>query len=538
MDDIFISYAREDRGRAERLARRLRDKGFSVWWDRKIVAGKAFDEVIQSALDGAKCVIVLWSKLSVRSHWVKEEAEIGAERGILVPVLIDDVPIPLGFGRFQTASLVGWDGEAEAPVFRDLLSSINAAITGEPHLDSSTYWFKSVRQQIDASELPVPPPQAPKPPKAEDEDSLHWDVGPERASADLLAGESRERNTESRKALLRWAAVLVLAITSGVGTYLYASGSLGSLLGRGEVESEPLPPPPPVEEIVEENPVEPAEPAVEETAAEEIVQESEAEARARAVLQLAELKVQSADAGVEDADLLSGYEELWKGARQRLDAEMTLEVARTIESLRGCVTSFEALRALEEAGEVSPEELLESWRGFEPARRLSPAAAYQARRIAELEEQILQLEPAPTPPPPPPVVAEERPNRPAEKPPADERDAGWAEIASDELFLTCRDVRFDGNKPVGPIGATERFRPGPVYVFAWVKSPRSRERLKIEWVFEGEVEATREIRISRNMGAGYRIAYSMTYPEAGRGEVRLYNEAGERIARRRFRIVD
>ena len=47
MAEIFISYARADRGRAETLAQALGQLGFSVWWDREIPPGRTFDEVIE-----------------------------------------------------------------------------------------------------------------------------------------------------------------------------------------------------------------------------------------------------------------------------------------------------------------------------------------------------------------------------------------------------------------------------------------------------------------------------------------------------------
>ena len=62
MADIFISYASEDRERAGRVASVLESCGWSVWWDRKIVVGQAFDKTIESELEAAKCVIVLWSQ--------------------------------------------------------------------------------------------------------------------------------------------------------------------------------------------------------------------------------------------------------------------------------------------------------------------------------------------------------------------------------------------------------------------------------------------------------------------------------------------
>ena len=34
MNEVFISYKREDEPRVGRLVRALEDAGFSVWWDR------------------------------------------------------------------------------------------------------------------------------------------------------------------------------------------------------------------------------------------------------------------------------------------------------------------------------------------------------------------------------------------------------------------------------------------------------------------------------------------------------------------------
>ena len=95
MSDIFVSYASADRDRARAVAQALTEQGWSVWWDRTIPPGKQFDEVIEEALDSARCVVVLWSKASVASQWVKTEAAEAMRRKILVPVLIEDVKIPL-----------------------------------------------------------------------------------------------------------------------------------------------------------------------------------------------------------------------------------------------------------------------------------------------------------------------------------------------------------------------------------------------------------------------------------------------------------
>lgn len=128
MSDVFLSYASEDRERAGQLATALGQQGWSVWWDRKIIAGQAFDQAIERELDAARAVVVLWSAHSIASEWVKNEAAVAAERGVLVPALIDSVKLPLEFRRKQTADLVGWQGDGADPGFQGLCQGVAHAM--------------------------------------------------------------------------------------------------------------------------------------------------------------------------------------------------------------------------------------------------------------------------------------------------------------------------------------------------------------------------------------------------------------------------
>jgi Tol biopolymer transport system component len=103
--DIFISYATEDRDRVRSLAGMLEAQGWSVFWDREIPPGRSWDDVIQEQLHEARCVVVVWSRHSVASRWVRIEAMEGLESDILVPLTIEDAEIPIAFRRTQAADL-------------------------------------------------------------------------------------------------------------------------------------------------------------------------------------------------------------------------------------------------------------------------------------------------------------------------------------------------------------------------------------------------------------------------------------------------
>jgi hypothetical protein len=132
MSEIFISYKREDETRVGRLVRALEGAGLSVWWDRNLVDAESWRSQIQDALDEAKCVIVVWSHASVGplGDFVRDEASHAQRRGLLVPVLLDKVHPPLGFGEIQTIDLTHWKGSSRDPFLEDLIVTVKAKIEG------------------------------------------------------------------------------------------------------------------------------------------------------------------------------------------------------------------------------------------------------------------------------------------------------------------------------------------------------------------------------------------------------------------------
>jgi len=169
MGDIFLSYSEKDRKTAAQIAALLESSGWSVWWDREIPAGKTWRDTIEDALQNMRCMVVLWSGNSIKSDWVREEADEGKSQHKLIPVLIEAVKPPVGFREIQAADLIRWDGSREFPGFRQLVGDLEA------RLGKTT---RSSAQKADIAE-PQASPQ------------------PSRAIQTVRDTQARERRTES-----------------------------------------------------------------------------------------------------------------------------------------------------------------------------------------------------------------------------------------------------------------------------------------------------------------------------------------------------
>ena len=131
--DVFLSYKAEDRARLKPFVSALEAEGFTVWWDAHIGGGAQWREDIQEHLDAARCVIVAWTKRSVGrgGNFVRDEASRAQRRGAYLPVRLDPVDPPLGFGEVQALSLRGWKGDRADPRFRAVADAVRSHIAGE-----------------------------------------------------------------------------------------------------------------------------------------------------------------------------------------------------------------------------------------------------------------------------------------------------------------------------------------------------------------------------------------------------------------------
>jgi TolB-like protein len=122
--DVFLSYSREDQLTTRRFAEGLESEGFSVWWDATLKVGQAYDEVTERALNEAKAVVVLWSKTSVASRWVRAEATQANDSKTLVPVMIEPCKRPIMFELTHTADLSHWKGDRADKAWQSFIAGV------------------------------------------------------------------------------------------------------------------------------------------------------------------------------------------------------------------------------------------------------------------------------------------------------------------------------------------------------------------------------------------------------------------------------
>jgi TolB-like protein len=124
LPDIFLSYNHEDQAVTRRFAEAFEREGFSVWWDATLRSGEAYDQVTERALKTAKAVVVLWSKRSVESRWVRAEATLADRNKTLVPAMIEPCDRPIMFELTQTADLSRWDGSPTHQAWRAFVEDV------------------------------------------------------------------------------------------------------------------------------------------------------------------------------------------------------------------------------------------------------------------------------------------------------------------------------------------------------------------------------------------------------------------------------
>lgn len=203
--DVFLSYAREDEARARELATALDQRGFSVFWDREVPPGQTWHSYIGEALANARCVVVAWSRHSVASQWVIEEAGEGKDRNVLVPAI-------------QAANLTDWRRGRASPAFDSLLGAVQRIVGGQAGSGAE-------------AELTGPPQAAPSEPSPGTKPSVR-PTTPSRASQQSRAEPTRVPNGQasgwSRRKVLATVVGLVAIVGAGGAAFVLVAAATGS----------------------------------------------------------------------------------------------------------------------------------------------------------------------------------------------------------------------------------------------------------------------------------------------------------------------
>jgi hypothetical protein len=132
--DVFISYKRDERAEVYAIAQRLEALKLRVWFDAEMRSGTTFDAEIDRQVRDAKAVLVCWSPGAVASDWVRGEAMIGRERGVLAAAILKPCSLPAPFNLVHADNLASGIG----PRNPEWLAAVEriGALAGRPGLAS------------------------------------------------------------------------------------------------------------------------------------------------------------------------------------------------------------------------------------------------------------------------------------------------------------------------------------------------------------------------------------------------------------------
>jgi hypothetical protein len=97
---VFISHTAADKRFVRRLAERLKKSDFRIWLDEHdLIAGDPLPQSIGKALQEARVILVVVSKASVGSKWLRFELNLATDKMIkgecrVIPLVIDETPLP------------------------------------------------------------------------------------------------------------------------------------------------------------------------------------------------------------------------------------------------------------------------------------------------------------------------------------------------------------------------------------------------------------------------------------------------------------
>ena len=242
MTDVFISYKRRMRDRVQQIAARLEALGVDVWFDAELEPGATFSTAIAEQVRSARCVLVCWSNDAFphggdKHGWVRGEATIGRERGVLVAVSLEHADLDPPWNMVHTEDLSGFGvgGRASSSqAWRNVLLAIGRHLNrpGLAELDRART-SRAPSAELDwARDYPDDPVAA--------KILAHADSPLEEDLATALEAERQADNARSgiaaviRAATIAGLAFLLVAVFVGFWAWQEGFINLDAMFGKGQ----------------------------------------------------------------------------------------------------------------------------------------------------------------------------------------------------------------------------------------------------------------------------------------------------------------
>ena len=127
---VFISYGRGDREMVAAIARRLEERGLSVWYDARVASEAGFTDEIAAALKDAAITALFFSDECNASRQFAQELALADSLGKpIVPILME-AAAPRGTLLFDLADRCWLQAYPEPRLHAEELASLLAHIAG------------------------------------------------------------------------------------------------------------------------------------------------------------------------------------------------------------------------------------------------------------------------------------------------------------------------------------------------------------------------------------------------------------------------
>ena len=140
----FVSYSHMDRDIVEPIIMGLKRKMCRVWYDEGLTPGESWNDDIAEHIKNCDCFILMLSKSSVESKYVKAEINYALSKDKKVlPVLLEDTKLPAGIemmiSTYQFLSIFGKAEMAQVNEIAQYLPSSVFSGDPEPFFDNGEY---------------------------------------------------------------------------------------------------------------------------------------------------------------------------------------------------------------------------------------------------------------------------------------------------------------------------------------------------------------------------------------------------------------